>query len=168
MYATLTINGEEISARADQTHSGSGARTQHPDSDAVPSGRAVGSGRLPVVPGGGEGSAATAAGLRDAGGGGHGSHDAFSESRSYRHDDPGDVFCGAEPRLLGLRGQRALRAAGPGADAGDDARGVSLPVSAAAGGRFASSASRWTTIAASCARAACECARRSKGRTPGT
>ncbi len=131
---TLTIDGADISARADQTILEAAREHNVTYSDAVPSGRAVGSGRVPFVPGGSEGRAAAAAGLRDAGRRGHGGHDPFAEDRSLPDDDSRAVFRGAESCLLGVRGERKLRTAESGADAGHDARGDSVPVSAAASG----------------------------------
>ena len=54
--STLMIDGHRDQRPGGPDHPRSGAREQHVDSDAVPSGRTVGCRRVPGVPGGGEGA----------------------------------------------------------------------------------------------------------------
>ena len=74
----------------------------------------------------------------------------------------------AQPRLLGLRVQQPLRAAGDGAAARRHQRPLPVQLSRRCRWTCRTRATCSTTTAASCARAACACARRSRARTCGT
>ena len=75
----------------------------------------------------------------------------------------------AQPRLLRVRGQRPLRAAGPGrATCGMDHVALRLPATRPSAWTSATRASASTTTAASSAPAACGSATRSRAPTPGT
>ena len=78
------------------------------------------------------------------------------------------LFVGAQPRLLGVRGQRPLRAAGPGREPGRRPRSAAGYQPAASASTPATRCSASTTTAASCAPAACGSATRSRAPTPGT
>ena len=113
---TLTIDGQADRARAeDQTHPRGGPRDRHRHPDAVPPRRPLRRRRLPALPGRGRRHPASCCrpasprsprAWRSA--------PTPSGCREYRRDDRRAALRRAQPRLLGLRGQRPLRAPGPG------------------------------------------------------
>jgi bidirectional [NiFe] hydrogenase diaphorase subunit len=89
-------------------------------------------------------------------------------SSSTTGDHPRVPLRGAQPRVRGVRLQQPLRAADHGAAAGRDQRALSVRVSPSCRWMFRTSATCWTTTAASSVRAACGCARKWRARACGT
>ena len=98
----------------------------------------------------------------------HGGHHHLAAARVLPQDRARAALLRAEPRLRGVRVERALRAAGARAGARGDARALPLQLPAPARSTPRTRASSSTTTAACSARAACGPAPRSRARTCGT
>ena len=111
---------------------------------------------------------AAAARLHDPGRRGHGGDRTLGAARRVPADDRRAAVRRAQPRLLGVRGQRPLRAAGPGRAPGRRPRSSCRLSTRTSASTPPTRCSRSTTTAASCAPAACGSATRSRAPTPGT
>ena len=97
---TLLIDGNDVSARADQTILDAARENDVPIPTLVPSRRIERSRGLPAVPGGTEGLESIATRLRDAGRRGHGCYHAFAAPREVPPHDSGTALRRAQSRLL--------------------------------------------------------------------
>ena len=134
---TLTINGQARHRRGRRDDPARRARGRHRTSRRSATSTAsptAGACRLCLVEI--AGSAEAAARLRHPRRRGHGRPDRHAERlREYRRMIVELLLRRAQPRLLGVRGQRPLRAAGPGGRAGHGPRPLRVPVPACDGGR---------------------------------
>ena len=165
---TLRIDGDRRGRRRRPVDPGGRDRERHRHPDPVPPGRPQRRRRLPAVRGRGRRVGQAPAGLRDRGRGGHGGDRPLRPAGRLPAHDRRDAVRGAQPHLLGVRGQQPLRAPGPGR------RPRARPTSScrrSTPGSASTPATRCspsTTTAASCAPAACGSATRSRAPTPGT
>ena len=106
---TLKIDGRDVSGRQEETILDVARAERHLHSPPVRDGRPLRRGRLPPVPGRGQGTEQAAARLRDRGRRGHGGHHRLRAPGQLPPHDPGVALHRAQSRLLGLRLQRSLR-----------------------------------------------------------
>ena len=159
----------DVSAREDQTILEVARETGICDPDALPPRRPLRRRRLPALPGRGQRqSRACSPPASPASPRAWRSPPTPTRLDEYRRDDPRAALRRAQPRLLGLRGQRPLRAARRWPSTLGMTTSASPTSTRACRWTPRTSASASTTTAASSARAACASATRSKARTPGT
>ena len=166
---TLKIDGRDVSARQEETILDVARQNNIFIPTPVRPGRPLDRWRLPPVPGRDQGlrtSLLPACVTRVEEG-----MEVTTDSErlhGYRRIDSGTALHRAQSHLLGLRLQRPLRTADPGAAAWGSrtfTSPIAIPRSRSMPRTTASSS---ITTAASCAPAACVCATRSKARIPGT
>ena len=164
---SLRIDGELVNAARGPDHPRSRARQRKVHSDSVLPGRPEFGGRLPAVHGGGLRRRPPVPRLHHAGAGRHVGDHHFAPAVALPPHDHRTAAGGAQPCLRGLRGQRSLRIAGHGVLPGHHQRALRLQLSRGCRWTYRIPASCSTTTAASCARAACAPAPRSRARTCG-
>ena len=133
---TLTIDGKHVTAADGETILAAAREAGIAHPDALPPRRPLRRRRLPAVPGRGrrQRRSCRPSCVTSVAEGMDVHTDTDEAARVPPHDRRAAVRR-AQPRLLGLRGQRQLRAAGPGRRSRRRSRPLRVPVPAAAGGR---------------------------------
>jgi bidirectional [NiFe] hydrogenase diaphorase subunit len=164
---SIRIDGEYVAARGGPDHSGSGARQRQVHSHALLAGRGLAGGRLPPVHRGGLGRQPAAARLHHSGAGRHERHHQSEKLKQYRRIAL-ELLLAERNHICAVcvsNNHCELQAMAQRLGVTSVRYPYAIP---SCRWTFRTSASCWTTTAASCARAACGCARRWRARTCGT